>query len=92
MFVNLIFWQNVSSCFFLVFFNYYYLLYSLGFNSNLNVSNLDVGFKEPQSRLKKWTAMDISVNSPLIKTPANLVRLPFFFLIPFLVISLGTAQ
>ncbi|KAJ8246093.1 hypothetical protein GJAV_G00263570 [Gymnothorax javanicus] len=38
-----------------------------GLNSNLNV-NMDIGsisYKEPQSRLKKWTALDISVNSPL---------------------------
>ncbi|XP_051571900.1 trinucleotide repeat-containing gene 6A protein-like isoform X2 [Myxocyprinus asiaticus] len=45
-----------------------------GLNSNLNVSNLDissVGFKEPQSRLKKWTAMDISVNSPLDQNPSK---------------------
>ncbi|MBN3306872.1 TNR6A protein, partial [Amia calva] len=42
--------------------------FPLGLNSNLNVNNLDIGsisFKEPQSRLKKWTALDISVNSPL---------------------------
>ncbi|KAG5854473.1 hypothetical protein ANANG_G00038220 [Anguilla anguilla] len=39
-----------------------------GLNSNMNVINLDIGsisYKEPQSRLKKWTALDISVNSPL---------------------------
>uniref|UniRef100_A0A673J571 Trinucleotide repeat-containing gene 6A protein-like n=1 Tax=Sinocyclocheilus rhinocerous TaxID=307959 RepID=A0A673J571_9TELE len=48
--------------------------FPLGLNSNLNVSNLDigsVGFKEPQSRLKKWTAMDISVNSPLDQNPSK---------------------
>lgn len=45
-----------------------------GLNPNMNVSNLDissVGFKEPQSRLKKWTAMDISVNSPLDQNPSK---------------------
>ncbi|TRY90733.1 hypothetical protein DNTS_004504 [Danionella cerebrum] len=48
--------------------------FPLGLNSNLNVSNHDigtVGFKEPQSRLKKWTAMDISVNSPLDQNPSK---------------------
>ncbi|KAI1883924.1 hypothetical protein AGOR_G00221090 [Albula goreensis] len=42
--------------------------FPLGLNSNLNVNSLDisgVGFKEPQSRLNKWIAMDISGNSPL---------------------------
>ncbi|KAG2455989.1 TNR6A protein, partial [Polypterus senegalus] len=33
--------------------------FPLGLNSNLNVNNLDIGsIKEPQSRLKKWTALD----------------------------------
>lgn len=45
--------------------------FPLGLTSNLNVSNLDVGFKEPQSRLKKWTAMDVSVNSPLDQNPSK---------------------
>lgn len=44
--------------------------FPLGLTSNLNVG-LDmgsgVGCKEPQSRLKKWTAMD--VNSPLERKP-----------------------
>lgn len=47
---------------------------SLGLASNLNVNNHDigsVGFKEPQSRLKKWTAMDVSLNSPLDQNPSK---------------------
>ncbi|XP_041085556.1 trinucleotide repeat-containing gene 6A protein-like isoform X8 [Polyodon spathula] len=39
-----------------------------GLNSNLNVNNLDIGsinYKEPQSRLKKWTLDNISVNASL---------------------------
>ncbi|XP_058851910.1 trinucleotide repeat-containing gene 6A protein-like isoform X4 [Acipenser ruthenus] len=39
-----------------------------GLNSNLNVNNLDMGsinYKEPQSRLKKWTLDNISVNASL---------------------------
>lgn len=32
---------------------------------NVNMDMGGVGYKEPQSRLKKWTAMDMSVNSPL---------------------------
>ncbi|KAG5832143.1 hypothetical protein ANANG_G00287980 [Anguilla anguilla] len=42
--------------------------FPLGLNSNMNVSSMDiggVGFKEPQSRLNKWIAMDISGNSQL---------------------------
>lgn len=67
----LIFCQDVHFLFFL--FNFICCI-PLGLNSNLNVSNLDigsVGFKEPQSRLKKWTAMDISVNSPLDQNPSK---------------------
>ncbi|XP_062875085.1 trinucleotide repeat-containing gene 6A protein-like isoform X2 [Trichomycterus rosablanca] len=48
--------------------------FPLGLNSNMNVNNLDlggVGFKEPQSRLKKWTAMDVTVNSPLDQNPSK---------------------
>lgn len=47
---------------------------SVGLASNLNVNNPDlgsVGFKEPQSRLKKWTAMDVSLNSPLDQNPSK---------------------
>lgn len=47
---------------------------SIGLASNLNVNNSDigsVGFKEPQSRLKKWTAMDVSINSPLDQNPSK---------------------
>lgn len=46
----------------------------IGLASNLNVNNPDlgsVGFKEPQSRLKKWTAMDVSINSPLDQNPSK---------------------
>ncbi|XP_043945175.1 trinucleotide repeat-containing gene 6A protein isoform X4 [Protopterus annectens] len=45
---------------------------SKGLNSNLNVNSLDINsinFKEPQSRLRKWTAVDsISVNPSLDQT------------------------
>ncbi|XP_041085560.1 trinucleotide repeat-containing gene 6A protein-like isoform X12 [Polyodon spathula] len=42
--------------------------FPIGLNSNLNVNNLDIGsinYKEPQSRLKKWTLDNISVNASL---------------------------
>ncbi|XP_029110102.1 trinucleotide repeat-containing gene 6A protein-like [Scleropages formosus] len=42
-----------------------------GLSSSLNVNNLDINFKEPQSRLKKWTALDMSVSSPLDPTPGK---------------------
>uniref|UniRef100_A0A8C9SVZ2 Trinucleotide repeat containing adaptor 6A n=1 Tax=Scleropages formosus TaxID=113540 RepID=A0A8C9SVZ2_SCLFO len=45
--------------------------FPLGLSSSLNVNNLDINFKEPQSRLKKWTALDMSVSSPLDPTPGK---------------------